>query len=151
LVSLRDLRAANGAVKLVRVVHTKRLGLFRQPRTGSTLPVDGRSFSPVNKNSSDDVEQASEVGSIDQTLIDNRVGFSFESLYFQSKTSMEDDLFLAQGEYPHFCNSFSNQSIIEEHLSNENLLECSSTPIKLIREEVTQETLNLDLQNALHS
>jgi hypothetical protein len=48
LVSLRDLRAANGAVKLVRVVHTKRLGLFRQPRTGSTLPVDGRSFSPVN-------------------------------------------------------------------------------------------------------
>jgi hypothetical protein len=48
LVSLRDLRAANGDVKLVRVVHTKRLGLFRQPRTGSTLPVDGRSFSPVN-------------------------------------------------------------------------------------------------------
>jgi hypothetical protein len=48
LVSLRDLRAANGAVKLVRVVHTKRLGLFRQPRTGSTLPVDGWTVSPVN-------------------------------------------------------------------------------------------------------
>ena len=39
MVFLRDLRAANGAVKLVRVVHSKRLGLFRQPRTGSTLPV----------------------------------------------------------------------------------------------------------------
>jgi transposase InsO family protein len=49
LVSLRDLRAANGAVKLVRVVHTKRLGLFRQPRTGSTLPVDGWTVSPVNR------------------------------------------------------------------------------------------------------
>jgi hypothetical protein len=48
LVSSRDLRAANGAVKLVRVVHTKRLGLFRQPRTGSTLPVDGWTVSPVN-------------------------------------------------------------------------------------------------------
>jgi hypothetical protein len=30
------------------VVHSKRLGLFRQPRTGSTLPVDGRSISPIN-------------------------------------------------------------------------------------------------------
>jgi hypothetical protein len=30
------------------VVHSKRLGLFRQPRTGSTLSVDGRSISPVN-------------------------------------------------------------------------------------------------------
>jgi hypothetical protein len=39
---------ANGAVKPVRVVHSKRLGLFRQPRTGSTLSVDGRSISPVN-------------------------------------------------------------------------------------------------------
>jgi hypothetical protein len=98
-----------------------------------------------------------EVGSIDQDLIDNQTGFSFESLYFQSKTSMEDDLFLAQSEYPHSCNSCSNQrskSVVEEHLSNENLLECSSTPMKLIREEVTQleeETLNLHLQNALCS
>jgi hypothetical protein len=48
LVFLGDLRAANGAVKLVRVVHSKRLGLFRQPRTGSTLSIDGRSISPVN-------------------------------------------------------------------------------------------------------
>jgi hypothetical protein len=52
LVFLGDLRAANGAVKLVRVVHSKWLGLFRQPRTGSTLPVDGRSISPVNRSAS---------------------------------------------------------------------------------------------------
>jgi hypothetical protein len=67
---------------------------------------------------------------------------------------MEADSFLAQGEYPHSCNSCSNQhlkSVIEEHLSNENLLECSSTPMNLIREEVTQETLNLHPQNALCS
>jgi hypothetical protein len=31
------------------VVHSKRLGLFRQPRTDSTLSVDGQSISPVNK------------------------------------------------------------------------------------------------------
>jgi hypothetical protein len=35
---------ANGAIKPVRVSHTKRLGLFRQPRTGLVLPIDGRSF-----------------------------------------------------------------------------------------------------------
>jgi hypothetical protein len=70
---------------------------------------------------------------------------------------MEDDSLPAQGEYHHSCNSCSNQhlkSVIEEHLSNENLFECSSTPMKLIREEVTQleeETLNLDPQNALCS
>jgi hypothetical protein len=90
-------------------------------------------FFARRENSSDNVEQAREVESIDQALIDNQIGFSFESLYFQSKTSMEDDSFLAQGEYPHSCNSCSNQhlkSVIEEHLSNENLLECSSTPMK---------------------
>ena len=70
---------------------------------------------------------------------------------------MEEDSFLAQGEYPHSFNPCSNQHlklVIEEHLSNENLLECSSTPMKLIREEVTQleeETLNLHPQNALCS
>jgi hypothetical protein len=104
--------------------------------------------SSQEESSSNNVEQASEVGSIDHALIDNKIGFSFESSYFQSETSMEDDLFLVQGEYPHSCNSCSNQSVIEEHLSNENLLECSSIPMKLIREE---ETLNLDLQNALRS
>jgi hypothetical protein len=70
---------------------------------------------------------------------------------------MEGDLFLAQGEYPHSCNSCSNQhlkSVIEEHLSDENHLECSSTPMKLIREEdmqLEEETLNLHPQNALCS
>jgi hypothetical protein len=113
--------------------------------------------SQEEKNSSDNVEQARELESIDQVLIDNQIGFSFESLYFQSKTSMEDDSFMAQGEYPHSCNSCSNQhlkSVIEEHLSNENLLECSSTPMKPIREGVMQleeETLNLHPQNALCS
>jgi hypothetical protein len=113
--------------------------------------------SSQEESSSDNVEQASEVGSIDHALIDNKIGFSFESSYFQSMTSMEDDSFLTQGEYPHSFDSCSNQhlkSVIEEHLSNENLLECSSTPMSMIREEVTQreeETLNLHPQNALCS
>jgi hypothetical protein len=113
-----------------------------EPIANPITQLPEQSSSQEEENSSDNVEQAREVESIDQALIDNQIGFSFESLYFQSKTSMEDDLILAQGEYPHSCNSCSNQhlkSIIEEHLSNENLLECSSTPMNLIREEVTQE------------
>jgi hypothetical protein len=109
-----------------------------EPIANPITQLQEQSSSQEEKNSSDNVEQAREVESIDQALIDNQIGFSFESLYFQSKTSMEDDSFLAQGEYPHSCNSCSNQhlkSVIEEHLSNENLLECSSTPMKLIREE----------------
>jgi hypothetical protein len=68
---------------------------------------------------------------------------------------MEEDSFLDQDEYPHSCNSCSNQylkSFIEEHLSDENHLEHSNTLMKLIREEDTQleeETLNLHPQNAL--
>jgi hypothetical protein len=117
----------------------------------------GQSSSQEKENSFDNVEQAREVESIDQTLIDNPIGFSFESLYFQSLTNMEENSFLAQTEYPHSFDSCSNQhlkSVVEEHLSNENLLECSSTPIKMIREGDTQleeETLNLHLQNALRS
>jgi hypothetical protein len=113
--------------------------------------------SQEEKDPSDNVEQAREVESIDQVLIDNQIGFSFESLYFKSSTSMEEDSFMAQGEYPHSCNSCSNQhlkSVIEEHLSDENRLECSSTPMKLIREEdmqLEEETLNLHPQNALCS
>jgi hypothetical protein len=38
--------------------------------------------SQEEKNPSDNVEQAREVESIDQVLIDNQIGFSFESLYF---------------------------------------------------------------------
>jgi hypothetical protein len=128
-----------------------------EPIANPITQMQEKSSSQEEENSSNNVEQAREVESIDQALIGNQIGFSFESLYFQSKTSMEDDLFLAQGEYPHSCNSCSNQhlkSIIEEHLSNENVLECSSTPMNLIREEVTQleeETLNLHPQNALCS
>jgi hypothetical protein len=113
--------------------------------------------SQEEKNPSNNVEQAREVESIDRVLIDNQIGFSFESLYFQSSTSMEEDSFLAQGEYPHSCNSCSNKylkSVIEENLSDKNHLERSNTSMKLIREEVTQleeETLNLCPQNALCS
>jgi hypothetical protein len=122
-----------------------------EPIANPITQLQEQSSSQEEKNSFDNVEQAKEVESIDQALIDNQIGFSFESLYFQSKTSMEDDSFLAQGENPHSCNSCSNQhlkSVIEEHLSDENHLECSSIPMKLIREE---ETLNLHPQNALCS
>jgi hypothetical protein len=128
-----------------------------EPIANPITQLQEQSSSQEEKNSSDNVEQAREVESVDQALIGNQIGFSFESLYFQSKTSMEEDSFLAQGQYPHFFYSCSNQhlkSVIEEHLSNENHLECSSTPMKLIREEVTQleeEALNLDPQNALCS
>jgi hypothetical protein len=46
------------------------------------------------------------------------------------------------------------QSVIEEHLSHENHLECSSNPMKLIREkdmQLEEETLILHPQNALCS
>jgi hypothetical protein len=128
-----------------------------EPIANPITQLQEQSSSQEEEISSDNVEQAREVGSIDHALIDNQTGFSFESSYFQSKTSMEDDLLLAQSEYPHSCNYFSNQhlkSVLEEHLSNENLLECSSTPMKLIREGDTQlkeETLNLDPQNELCS
>jgi hypothetical protein len=129
----------------------------KEPIANPITQLQEQSSSQEEKNSSDNVEQAREVESIDQTLIDNPIGFSFESLYFQSKTSMEDDSLMAQDEYPHSFDSCSNQHlkpVIEEHLSNENLLECSSTPMKPIREGDTQleeETLNLDPQNALCS
>jgi hypothetical protein len=128
-----------------------------EPIANPITQLQEQSSSQEEKNSSDNVQQAREVESIDQVLIDNQIGFSFESLYFQSSTSMEEDSFLAQGEYPHSFNPCSNQhlkSVIEEHSSDENHLECSSTPMKLIREEVTQleeETLNLHPQNALYS
>jgi hypothetical protein len=45
----RILRLANGAIKPVRTSYTKQLGLYRQPLTGITLPVDEWSILPVNK------------------------------------------------------------------------------------------------------
>jgi Zn-finger protein len=111
-----------------------------EPIANPITQMQEQSSSQEEKNPSDNVEQAREVESIDQALVDNQISFSFEPLYFQSKTNIEEDSLSAQGEYPHSCNSCSNQhlkSVIEEHLSNKNLLECSSTPMKLIREEVT--------------
>jgi hypothetical protein len=65
---------------------------------------------------------------------------------------VEEDSILVQGECPHSCNSCSNQylnSVIEEHLGDENHLKHSNTPMKLIRDEDMQlegETLNLHPQ-----
>jgi hypothetical protein len=123
----------------------------KEPIANPITQLQEQYSSQKEKKSFDNVEQDREVESIDRALIDNQIGFSFESLYFHSKTIMEDDSFLAQGAYPHSCNSCSNQhlkSVIKEHLSDENRLECSSTPMKLIREE---ETLNRHPQNALCS
>jgi hypothetical protein len=53
---------ANGAIKPVGTSYPKRLGLFRQPRTGLALPVDGWSISPVNK-SLERIERKLEKGS----------------------------------------------------------------------------------------
>jgi hypothetical protein len=46
---------ANRAIKPIRIGHTKWLGLIRQPRTGSILPVDGVSLTPVNNFSLPDI------------------------------------------------------------------------------------------------
>jgi hypothetical protein len=75
-----------------------------EPIANPITQLPEQSSSQEEENFSDNVEQAREVESIDQALTDNPIGFSFESLYFQSKTCMEDDLILAQGEYPHSCN-----------------------------------------------
>jgi hypothetical protein len=50
---------------------------------------------------------------------------------------MEEDLMLGQGECPYSSNSFSNQylnSVIEEHLGDENDLKNSNIPMKLTRD-----------------
>ena len=60
------------------------------------------------RDPSENVEQAREVESIENVLTDNQIGFSSESLYFQSSTIVEEDLMLGQGECPHSPNSFSN-------------------------------------------
>ena len=65
---------------------------------------------------------------------------------------MEEDSILDQGECPHSCNSCSNQylnSVIEEHLGDENDLKHSNIPMKLIRDvdmQLEEETLNPHLQ-----
>jgi hypothetical protein len=65
---------------------------------------------------------------------------------------VEEDLMLVQGEFPYSSNSFSNQylnSVIEEHLGDENNLKSSNIPMKLIRDvdlQLEEETLNLHPQ-----
>jgi hypothetical protein len=108
-----------------------------------------------DKNPCKNFEQEREVESIEEVLTDNQIGFSSESLYFQSLTIVEDDSMLGQGECPHSHNSFSNQylnSVIEEHLGDENDLKYSNIPLKLIRDvnmQFEEETLNLHPQERL--
>jgi hypothetical protein len=65
---------------------------------------------------------------------------------------VEEDLMLGQDECPYSSNSFSNQylnSVIEEHLGDENDLKNSNIPMKLIRDvdlQLEEETLNLHPQ-----
>jgi hypothetical protein len=104
------------------------------------------------RNPSENFEQAREVESIEKVLTDNQIGFSFESLYSQSSTIVEDDLMLGQDECPYSSNPFSNQylnSVIEEHLGDKNDLKDSNIPMKLIRDvdlQLEEETLNPHLQ-----
>jgi len=104
------------------------------------------------RDPSENVEQAREVESIENVLTDNQIGFSSESLYFQSSTIVEEDSMLGQGECPRSPNSFSNQylnSVIEEDLGDENDLKHSSIPMKLIRDvdlQLEEVTLNPHLQ-----
>jgi hypothetical protein len=78
--------------------------------------------------------------------------FSFENLHLQSSTIVEGDFIVGLGICPYFSNSFSNQyldSIIEEHIGDENDLKHSNIPMKLIRDvdlQLEEETLNLHPQ-----
>jgi hypothetical protein len=59
-----------------------------EPIANPITQLQEQSSSQEEENSSDNVEQAREVESIDQVLIDNQIGFSFESLHFQSSNIM---------------------------------------------------------------
>jgi hypothetical protein len=104
------------------------------------------------RDPSENVEQAREVECIENVLTDNQIGFSSESLYFQSSTIVEQDSMLGQGECPHSPDSYSNQYlnlVIEEDLGNENDLKHSNIPMKLIRDvdlQLEEVTLNPHLQ-----
>jgi hypothetical protein len=104
------------------------------------------------RNPSENFEQAREVESIENVLTENQIGFSFELLYTQSSNIVEEYLMLGQGECPYSSNSISNQylnSVIEEHLGDENDLQHSNIPMKLIRDvdlQLEEETLNPHLQ-----
>jgi hypothetical protein len=62
-------------------------------------------------------------------------------LHIQSSTIVKENLMLGEGECPYSSNSFSNQylnSIIQEHLGDENDLKYSNMPMKMIRDEDMQ-------------
>jgi hypothetical protein len=105
------------------------------------------------RNPSENFEQAREVESIEMVHTENQTGFSYEPFYIQSSTIAEEDLMLGQGECPYSSNSCSNQylnSVIEEHLGDENDLKYSNIPMKLIRDvnlQFEEETLNLHPQS----
>jgi hypothetical protein len=104
------------------------------------------------RNPSENFEQAREVEPIEKVLTENQIGFSSESLYTQPSAIVEEDFMLGQSECPYSSNSYSNQyinSIIEEHLGDENNLNHSNIPMKLIRDvdlQFKEETLNLHPQ-----
>jgi hypothetical protein len=104
------------------------------------------------RNPSENIEQAREVESIENVLTDNQIVFSSEPLHLQSSTIVEGDFIVGLGICPYFSNSFSNQyldSIIEEHLGDENDLKHSNIPMKQIRDvdlQLEEETLNLHPQ-----
>jgi hypothetical protein len=60
------------------------------------------------RNPSKKFQQERAVECIENVLTDNQIGFSSESLYFQSSTIMEEDAMLGQGECPRSPNSCSN-------------------------------------------
>jgi hypothetical protein len=103
-------------------------------------------------NPSENFEHAREVESIEKVLTDNQTGFSYESLYIQYSTIMEEYLMLGQGECPNSSNSLSNQylnSVIEEFLGDENDIAYSNIPMKPIRHvnlQFEEEILNLHPQ-----
>jgi hypothetical protein len=127
-----------------------------EPVTNPITQLREEFCSQDEKNPSENFEQAKEVEPIEKVLTDNQTCFSSESLYTQSSTIVEEDLMLGQGECPYSSNSFSNQylnSVIEEHLGEENNLKYSNIPKKLIRDvnlQLEEETLNLHPQNVLY-
>jgi hypothetical protein len=85
------------------------------------------------RNPSRNIEQEREVESIENVITDNQIVFSSEPLHLQSSTIVEGDFIVGLGICPYFYNSFSNQyldSIIEEHLGDENDLKRSNILMK---------------------
>jgi hypothetical protein len=108
------------------------------------------------RNPSENLEQAREVESIENVLTNNQSVFSSEPFHIQSSTIVEGNFIVGLSICPSSSNSFSNKylnSIIEEHLSDENDLKHSSIPMKQFRDvnlQFEEETLNLHPQIILY-